>query len=86
MDQSLPPKLTRDEAIVLVERIMSLGYADDAELDDLLDRLERGLVCPDVADMIFSVPELTAAEVVDRALAYEPIEMRSGPWTEPATS
>ncbi|MFI0791931.1 e9imm peptide [Micromonospora rubida] len=86
MDQSLPPKLTRDEAIALVERIMSLGYADDAELNDLLAQLERDLVCPDVAEMIFSVPEMTAAEVVDRAVAYEPIEMRTGPWTEPSTS
>ncbi|WP_327030080.1 e9imm peptide [Micromonospora sp. NBC_01740] len=82
----LPTKLTRDEAIVLVERIMSLGYIDDAELNSLLDQLERGLVCPDIADLIFSVPELTAAEVVDQATAHEPIEMRSGPWAEPSTT
>jgi hypothetical protein len=82
----LPAKLTRDEAIVLVERIMSLDYMDDAELNSLLDQLERGLVCPDIADLIFSVPELTASEIVDQATAYESIEMRSGPWVEPSTT
>ncbi|WP_446212062.1 e9imm peptide [Micromonospora sp. IBSANI012] len=82
----LPTKLTRDEAIVLVERIMSLGYADNAELNVLLDQLERGLVYPDISELIFSVPELTATEVVDRASAYEPMEIRSGPWAEPLTS
>ena len=76
-------KLTRDEAIALVERIMSLDYADDDELGCWLDRLERDLVYPRVSELIFFVdPELTAAEVVDRALAYQPIEMRSAPWTE----
>ncbi|MET7673081.1 hypothetical protein [Micromonospora luteifusca] len=34
----LPAKLTRDEATVIVERIMSLDYMDDAELNSLLDR------------------------------------------------
>ncbi|MFG1845654.1 e9imm peptide [Micromonospora carbonacea] len=80
----MPAKLTRDEAIHLVERIMRLDYADDTELNDWLDRLERDLVCPDVSELIFNVmPELTAAEVVDRALAYQPVEMRAIPWTQP---
>jgi hypothetical protein len=52
----LPTKLTRDEAIVLVGRIMSLDYADNAELNVLLDQLERGLVYPDISELIFSVP------------------------------
>ncbi|MFF4894609.1 e9imm peptide [Micromonospora chersina] len=81
---ALAAKLTRDEAIALVERIMSIDYADDDELGGWLDQLERDLVCPDgyVSDLIFwNDPELTAAEVVDRALAYQPIQMRSTPWT-----
>ncbi|WP_234038809.1 e9imm peptide [Micromonospora coerulea] len=83
----LAAKLTRDEAIVLVERIMRGDYADDAEADGWLDQLERDLVCPDgsVSGLIFwTDPELTAAEVVDRALAYQPIQMRSTPWTAAA--
>ncbi|MFI6161263.1 e9imm peptide [Micromonospora haikouensis] len=80
----MPAKLTRNEAVALVERIMRLDYADDAELNDWLDRLERDLVYPDVSELIFSImPEMTAAEVVDRALAYRPFEMRVAPWTEP---
>ncbi|MCT2278492.1 e9imm peptide [Micromonospora chalcea] len=80
----LAAKLTRDEAVALVERIMSVDYADDDELGGWLDQLERDLVCPDgyVSGLIYwSDTELTAAEVVDRALAYQPIRMRSTPWT-----
>lgn len=80
----LPAKLTRDEAIVLAERIMSLDYMDDAELNSLLHQLERDLDYPDIAELIFSVPELTASEVVDRAAACEPSGMQSGPGTEPS--
>ncbi|MGS2614044.1 e9imm peptide [Micromonospora sp. LZ34] len=80
----MPAKLTRDEAVDLVERTMRLDYADDAELNDWLDRLERDLSYPDISDLIFTVtPELTPAEVVDRASAYQPIAMLSTPWTEP---
>ncbi len=77
-------ELTRDEAIALVERIMSVDYADEGELGGWLDQLERDLVCPGgyVSNLIYwSDPELTAAEVVDRALAYQLIQMRSTPWT-----
>jgi len=80
----LAAELTRDEAIALVERIMSVDYADDGELGGWLDQLERDLACPGgyVSNLIYwSDPELTAAEVVDRALAYQPIQMRSTPWT-----
>ncbi|MFG3702511.1 e9imm peptide [Micromonospora sp. NPDC047620] len=83
----MPAKLTRNEAIHLVERIMRLDYAGDAELNDWLDRLERDLGYPDISDLIFTVvPELTPAEVVDRAGAYQPIAMRSTPWTESSTT
>lgn len=77
-------ELTRDEAIALVERIMSVDYADEGKLGGWLNQLERDLVCPGgyVSNLIYwSDPELTAAEVVDRALAYQPIQMRSTPWT-----
>ncbi|GAA5176982.1 hypothetical protein GCM10023322_00490 [Rugosimonospora acidiphila] len=68
-------ELTRDEAVVLVGRIISLDYADDVELNSWLDQLERDLVYPGVSELIFTIdPQLTAAEVVDRALAYQPIK------------
>ncbi|MEU7950640.1 e9imm peptide [Micromonospora chalcea] len=73
----MPAKLTRDEAIHLVQRIMRLDYADHAELNDWLDRLERDLDYPDISELIFAVnPELTAAEVVDAATSYRPMEPR----------
>ncbi|GHJ10927.1 hypothetical protein TPA0907_52940 [Micromonospora humidisoli] len=80
----MPAKLTRDEAVALVDRIMRLDYADDVELHDWLERLGRDLACPDVSDLIFTtVPELTATEVVDRASARRPVEMPATPWPEP---
>ncbi|MEV4847878.1 hypothetical protein AB0K20_32335 [Micromonospora matsumotoense] len=58
---------------------MRLDYADHAELNDWLDRLERDLDYPDISELIFAVnPELTAAEVVDRATAYRPTELPEG--------
>ncbi|WP_422753941.1 e9imm peptide [Micromonospora sp. WMMD708] len=79
----MPAKLTRDEAVALVGRIRRLDYADDGELNDWLDRLGRDLACPDVSDLIFTTtPELTAAEVVDRALAYRPIALQATPWPQ----
>ncbi|MGC4852259.1 e9imm peptide [Micromonospora sp. DT4] len=75
----MPGKLTRDEAIRLVTLIMKLDYADHAELNDWLDWLERDLDYPDISELIFAVnPELTAAEVVDRAAAYRPTELPEG--------
>ena len=75
----LPGKLTRDEAVRLVTLIMRLDYADHAELNNSLNRLERDLDYPDISELIFAVnPELTAAQVVDRATAYRPTELPEG--------
>ncbi|MET7751719.1 e9imm peptide [Micromonospora sp. NPDC005367] len=83
----MPAKLTRDEAVVLVERIMRYDFADFAERDDWLDRLERDLGYPDISDLIFTVnPELAATEVVDRALDDQSIQMQATPWTEPTAT
>ncbi|MCG5450763.1 e9imm peptide [Micromonospora hortensis] len=76
----MPAKLTRDEAIHLVQRIMHLDYANHAELNDWLDQLERDLDYPDISELIFAVnPELTAAEVVDKATCYRPTEPAQPP-------
>jgi len=66
--------MTREEAILLVRRLLEGDYADEAEGDALVDALERGLACPHVGDYIYCDrgPEITADEVVDRALAYRP--------------
>ncbi|WP_431874084.1 hypothetical protein [Micromonospora marina] len=61
---------------------MRLDYADHAELNDWLDQLERDLDYPDISELIFAVnPELTAAEAVDAATSYRPMDPRQSPGT-----
>ena len=73
-----PTSMSRDDAIRLVQRVMDGDYETESESAALLDALEHGLVCPHITDLIFWPPgrkELTATEVVDRALAYEPFAL-----------
>lgn len=71
--------MTRDEAVVLVQRIMDVDYDDDAQMPLWLERLGRTLGCTAgyVSDLIFWPADAapTAAEVVDQALAYRPIAL-----------
>ncbi|MFF9196911.1 e9imm peptide [Streptomyces sp. NPDC014779] len=71
-----PTRMSREEAIPLVQRLMN-GETSEDEGDDILDNLRRGLACPRISDYIFwdFDPELTAEKVVDRALAYKPIAL-----------
>lgn len=73
------PSLTRDEAVALVQRIMDAEYADDGEAGRWLERLERAFGCPSgyVSDLIFgqAAEEPTAAQVIDKAVAYRPIAL-----------
>ncbi|MFE4699669.1 e9imm peptide [Streptomyces sp. NPDC056738] len=72
-------ELSRAEAIALVRRIEDVDYASESEANDLLEKLDRALACPTghVSGLIFWPPEreLSAEEVVDRALAYRPIAL-----------
>ena len=71
--------MTRDEAVVLVQRIMDVDCDDNAAMFLWPETLGRALGCTAgyVSDLIFwsagAAP--TAAEVVDRALAYRPIAL-----------
>lgn len=71
--------IARDEAVVLVQQIMDGDYANDGEAARWLERLDRGFGCPSgyVSDLIFVhiAEEPTAAQVVDRAMAYRPIAL-----------
>lgn len=72
--------MNRDEAIALVQRVMDVDYADEAEAGTLLEALDRAFGCPSgfVSELIFWPPgnqELSAAEVVARAEAYRPIAL-----------
>lgn len=72
-------RMSRAEAIALVQRIMDVDHATEGEADACLERLDRALGCPSgyVGDLIYWPPEreLTADEVVDRALAYRAIAL-----------
>ncbi|MEV4744277.1 e9imm peptide [Streptomyces sp. NPDC049555] len=63
----------------MVQRITDADYASEEQEDNWLDTLDRTLRCPSgyVSDLIFWPPqgELSADEVVGRALAYQPITL-----------
>ncbi|MFE6974583.1 e9imm peptide [Streptomyces sp. NPDC057682] len=71
--------MSRAEAVAHVRRIMDVDHATEAEADACLEALDRALGCPSgyVSDLIYWPPEheLTADEVVDRALAYRAIAL-----------
>jgi hypothetical protein len=61
------------ELAALVQRIKDASYTED-ELPDLIDLLKRSTACPGVSDLIFySSRPMSAAEVVEAALAHRPI-------------
>ncbi|MET9587668.1 e9imm peptide [Streptomyces sp. NPDC006539] len=69
--------MSREEALPLVQRLLTGDLASEAEGDEILDALERGLACPHVSDYIYwdADPDLNAERIVDRALAYKPIAL-----------
>ena len=68
-------QLTRQELIRLVTRVMNVD-GTETEIDELLQLLERNVPHPEVSDLIFYPDrEMTAEEVVDRALAHKPIHL-----------
>ena len=62
---------------------LDADYSDEAEADEIIAALERGLGCPHISDYVFwdFDPQLTAQKVVDRAFAYEPFEVPPWGWT-----
>ncbi|MET8629605.1 e9imm peptide [Kitasatospora sp. NPDC004669] len=72
-------EMSREEAGALVQRIMDVDYVSDDEVNGWLDQLGKSLMCPTgyVSNLIFwpKEPEPSAAEVVDQALAYQPIAL-----------
>lgn len=64
----------------LVQRIMEGDYSTDDEAGRLVAEFQAGVLRPGASDLIFYWHdefdhEPTAAEVVERALAYRPIEL-----------
>ncbi|WP_371612583.1 e9imm peptide [Streptomyces clavifer] len=69
--------MSRDEALPLVQRLLDGDIASEAQGDEILDALHRGLACPHISDYIYwdFNPDLSAAKIVDRALACKPIAL-----------
>jgi hypothetical protein len=71
-------KLTRQEMIDLVERLM-LGDGSEEDAGKWLESLEASTSNPNVGDLIFypapGNENLSAEEIVDRACEYRPFEL-----------
>jgi hypothetical protein len=69
--------MTKDELVRVVRRIMD-AEGTEAELDGLLALVERNVPHPAVTDLIFYPPngvDLSAEQVVEIALTYQPVEL-----------
>lgn len=70
--------MTREEAVLLVQRLMDGAPVTEAEGDGIVEALELGLRCPHVSDYIFYPgpgQNPSAEQVVERAMAYRPIAL-----------
>jgi hypothetical protein len=70
----------RERLIAIVQRLTDGDYSSDEEADRLVAEFEADVLDPNAADLIFWSNkhfdhEPTAAEIVDRALSYRPIEL-----------
>lgn len=68
-------RLTRDQLIELVKKIVQAEGTEE-EIDLLIETLEANVPHPEVSDLIFyPEEEMTPEEIVDKALAYKPIQL-----------
>jgi hypothetical protein len=68
----MQPKLTKEELLNLVRRLMA-GEGSDDEASEWMKSLVENTGCPLISDYIFYPEEdLTAEEILDKAFAYKP--------------
>lgn len=66
---------SREELIRMVQQLIDADLPEGEE-DRLVEELKLSVLHPRVTDLIYyNSPKLTAEEVVDRALAYRPVEL-----------
>jgi hypothetical protein len=72
-------RLSKQELVSIVERLMNNDFSDDAELDRLADEFEANVWYPYAADLIFDSRHefKDAAALVDFALGEEKIKKLS---------
>jgi len=66
--------MEREELIKLVVDIMDVKGKTEKQIDELIDVLEKNVPHPAVTDLIY-YEDLTAEEIVDKALSYKPIQL-----------
>jgi hypothetical protein len=66
--------VTRDELIQLVKDITTPKGKTEEEINELIDLLEKNVPHPSVTDLIY-FENLTAEEIVDKALSYKPFQL-----------
>ncbi|WP_331738313.1 e9imm peptide [Embleya sp. NBC_00896] len=69
--------MTRQELIDLVQRVMDVQVGSEEEHTALVELLQTNITDPHVTNYVFSprYDEMTAEQVVDKALAYQPIAL-----------
>jgi len=66
--------LPREELVFLVQKIMNCEFQTEEEDDLLIEQVINGVIDPEISDYIFwSDEEMTAEQIVDKALSYKPI-------------
>ena len=69
-------KMTKEKLVELINKIMNAEYEDQEEGNKLINLLEKNILDPNVSDLIFyPQTEMTAEEIVEKALAYKPIRL-----------
>lgn len=66
-------KLTHEELVDLVRKIFA-GNGTEEEISNLLDVLKKNVPHPSPGNLIYW-EDLTPEEVVDKCLAYKPIQL-----------
>lgn len=64
--------LSRKEIIDLIKEITDVSDKTEEQIDGLLEKLENGVIDPQVSDYIF-YSDMTTEEIADKVLNYKPI-------------
>lgn len=64
--------LSREEIIDLIEEITDISGKTEEQIDELLKKLESGVLDPEISDYIFW-SNMSPEEIADKALSYKPI-------------
>lgn len=68
--------MEKQELIKIVKRLQTADFSSEKKGNELLELLEKNVLHPQVSDLIFwNDTELTAEEIVEKALSYKPIPL-----------